>query len=230
MDLWDRVDKQAEPRRVALSYPRISLAGIEIADAEGLDAVSMRKVAARLDAGAMSLYRYVDSRDDLVELMVDEVYSEFPAALRSGDWRMDLAGAARRIRHVTLTHPWLAGRTVPRIGLGPNLLRMLESTIALVDGYELPIDQMLDVLGTVQAFVQGHVLDEVAEREAQRRTGLTLQEAQQRHVPQVRRIMESGQYPLVVRVVLESADDPDLDQVFERRLGYVLDGLAAAFE
>jgi AcrR family transcriptional regulator len=229
MDLWDRVGRQAQPPRVALSYLRIALAGIEIADAEGLDAVSMRRVAMGVDAGAMSLYRYVNSRDDLVELMVDEVYSAFPSAPRSGDWRMDLAEAARRIRDVTLTHPWLAGRSVPRIGLGPNLLRMLESTLALVDGYGLTVDRMLDVLETLQAFVHGYVLDEITEQEAQRHTGLTLSQAQQQQESHVRRIMESGRYPQFARVVTDSADDLDPHVVFERRLRYILDGLASAF-
>src|SRR5450759_5342049 len=108
-----------------------------------------------------------------------------------------------------------AGRSVPRIGLGPNLLRMLESTLALVDGYGLTVDQMLDVLETLQAFVHGYVLDEVTEQEAQRRTGLTMSEAQQQHESHVRRIMESGHYPQFARVVTESADDLDPHMVFE---------------
>jgi AcrR family transcriptional regulator len=204
--------------------------GCPVAEERTVDAVSMRKVATGLDARAMSLYRYVNSRGDLVELMVDEVYSAFPPAPRSGDWRKDLAEAARRIRHVTLTHPWLAGRSVPRSGLGPNLLRMLESTLALVDGYGLTVDQMLDVLATLQAFVHGYVLDEITEQEAQRRTGLTLSQAQQQQESHVRRIMESGCYPQFARVVTDSADDLDPDMVFERRLRYILDGLASAFQ
>jgi hypothetical protein len=89
---------------------------------------------------------------------------------------------------------------------------------------------MLDVLETVQAFVHGYVLDEVTEQEAQRRTGLTRSQAQQQQESQVRRIIKSGRYPQFARVVTESANDPDPDMVFERRLRYILDGLASAFQ
>jgi AcrR family transcriptional regulator len=230
MDLWSRLDELAQPPRVALSSTRIALAGIEIADAEGLDAVSMRKVAVGLNAGTMSLYRYVTSRDDLISLMIDQVYSTFEPATRSGDWRTDLADAARRIRALTLKHPWLAGRSVARLGLGPNLLTMLESTLALVDGYGMPVDKMLDILGTLQSFVQGYVLDEATERDASRITKLTKTEAQQQQDPRVRTIIESGRYPQVSRVITDSVDEPNPDIVFERRLRYLLDGLATAFQ
>ena len=82
MDLWSRLDELAQPPRVALSSTRIALAAIEIADTEGLDAVSMRKVAVGLSAGTMSPYRYVTSRDDLISLMIDQVYSTFERATR----------------------------------------------------------------------------------------------------------------------------------------------------
>lgn len=65
------MEKSERHTRVALSYPRIARAGMEIADREGLDAVSMRRVARQLEAGAMSLYRYVESRDELIQLMAD---------------------------------------------------------------------------------------------------------------------------------------------------------------
>jgi len=229
MELWERVQKSARRTRVTLSYPRIARAGVEIADREGLDAVSMRRVAKQLEAGPMSLYRYVESRDELIELMTDHAYAGFPAAPRSGDWRADLAEAAHHIRRTTLKHPWLAGQSVPRTGLGPNLLRMMESTLALVDGYGLHIDQMLDLLLTIQAFVNGYVLNEITEHDAQHRTGANAQQAQERHIPRVRQVIASGQFPLLARVVTESEDETDPDLAFERRLHYVLNGLAWAF-
>jgi AcrR family transcriptional regulator len=214
---------------VALTSGRIALAAIAIADAEGLDAVSMRKVASTLNAGTMSLYRYVTSRDELVALMIDHVYSAFSARPRTGDWRLDLAEAARRIRDVTLDHPWLAGRSVARLGLGPNFVRMLDSTLALVEGYGMSVDQMLDVLATLQAFVQGYVLEEITEQVATRITRLTKSDAQKEQETRIRTIMESGRYPHFAKVVIESEDDPDPGPAFERRLRYVLDGLATAF-
>jgi len=229
VSLWERVEESNGPSRVALSPMRIALAGIQIADANGLDAVSMRRVASKLNAGTMSLYRYVASRDELVELMVDQVYSTFTVAPRTGDWRHDLAEAARRIHDITLEHPWLAGQSVARLGLGPNLLRALESMLALVDGYGMSADQMLDVLGSLQAFVQGHAWQEAIERNAIRATDLTHSEANQQQEARIRAIIESGRYPQFARVVTESTDESDPSLVFERRLSNLLDGLSSTF-
>lgn len=226
MDGPDRA--QPQPRST-LSRSRIARTGVELADAEGLAAVSMRKVAERLGAGTMSLYRHVTSRDELIALMIDEVYAGVSRTVGTNDWRQDLSHAAHQIRATTIAHPWLAGRSVPRLGLGPSLLGMLESTLALVDGYGLTVDDRLDVLGTIQAFVQGYVLEEIAERGAHRATGLTKSGVQQRQESRVREIAASGRYPQFVRVVTEAEDDPDVDRVFERRLHYVLDGLAPIF-
>jgi AcrR family transcriptional regulator len=216
-------------QRGVLSAAGIARAGIQLADAEGLDAVSMRRVAARLGSGTMSLYRHVSSRDDLLALMTDEVFSGVPELARSGRWREDLTAVAALIRDVTLRHPWLAGRSVPRLGLGPNLLRMLESTLAVVDGHGLSVDQSVDVLGTLRAFVQGCIQEEVAEQDARRRTTLTKTEVQRSQEAEIRRIVDSGAYPHVSRVVIESAEDADARAVFDRRLAHVLDGLAPVF-
>jgi hypothetical protein len=110
---------------------------------------------------------------------------------------------------------------------GPNLLRVIEHTLAAVDGIGLDIDGMLDTWMTVNAFVQGYVAAELAEQEASRRTNLTQAQWRARIAPYVRRIVESGRYPQFTRVVLDAEDFPDPDVTFERRLGYVLDGLAA---
>ena len=81
-------------------------AAIEIADNEGVEALSMRKVAARLGAGTMSLYRYVANKDDLLDLMVDAVIGEEPLPEEpSGDWRTELAEQARRARRSAQRHP-----------------------------------------------------------------------------------------------------------------------------
>ena len=124
-----------------------------------------------------------------------------------------MAGGPVRAPHRPRAQPAPDARVHPRIG----------------GRARTDLDQVLDVLETLQAFVHGYVLDEITEQEAQRRTGLTMSEAQQQHESHVRRIMESGRYPQFARVVIDSADDLDPDMVFERRLRYILDGLATAF-
>jgi len=224
------MDDPTEPSRVVLSPTRIALAGIQIADTDGLDAVSMRKIASRLNAGTMSLYRYVASRDELLELMVDQVYATFTVSPRTGDWRHDLTEAARHIHQTTLEHPWLAGQSVARLGLGPNLVRALESMLTLVDGYGLSADQMLDILGSLQAFVQGQALQEITEQNAIHATKPTTSDSPDQQEARIRTIIESARYPQFTRVVTESTNEPNPSVVFERRLRYLLDGLSSAFQ
>jgi AcrR family transcriptional regulator len=208
---WTKVREQQGGGRVALSFERIAAAGIEIADAEGLDALTMRKVAARLGAGTMSLYHYVDTKDDVLDLMADHVHREAVHIEPSGDWRADLAEAARRSRRVALRHPWLLGYAAARAELGPHMLAMIESTLALLDRNGLPADLLLDAWTSVHSFTLGHVRQEVAQR-ASGHPG---------------RPVDAGAHPLLARVVAE-AGHGDPEEVFDRRLGYVLEGLAAA--
>jgi AcrR family transcriptional regulator len=169
----------------------------------------------------MSLYRYVDGKDDLIDLMIDEVYGEATCEPHSGNWRTDLAQIACDIRSVTLRHPWLANARYPtaRPTFGPNLLWVFEHTLAAVDGIGLDLDGMHDAWMTVNAFVQGYVMTELADHEATRRTNLTRAQWRARIAPYVRRIVESGRYPLFTRVVVDAEDFPDPDVTFERRLG-----------
>lgn len=226
--IWARLDRPGRRPQPALTHEQIVRAAVEIADAEGVEAVSMRKVAARLGAGTMSLYRYVASKDDLLDLMVDAVLGEDPLPeAPSGDWRAELAGLARRSRTVAHRHPWAISFLLARPNLGPNALRQIEYAMAAVDGLGLDVDGMLDMVNTLTAFVTGFVQAELAEQEARRRTGLTDDQWRARMAPYVRRLIASGRHPYFERIVVEAEDYPDPDAVFERRLALVLDGLAA---
>jgi hypothetical protein len=116
---------------------------------------------------------------------------------------------------------------VARPNFGPNFLRLLEYSMACVDGLDLEVDGMLDMVNTVSAFVVGFVQAELAEHEAQRRTALTEEQWRARMAPYVREVIATGRYPYFERIVVEAEDFPDADATFERRLAHVLDGLAA---
>src|SRR5689334_18132683 len=103
----------------AYSREQITAAAVKIADAEGLEAVSMRRIAREVNAGAMSLYRYIGSKDDLIELMIDTVQGEEPLPERSGDWRADITAVADLMRAHLRRHPWLAAVSVGRPTFGP---------------------------------------------------------------------------------------------------------------
>ncbi|MBA6441751.1 TetR/AcrR family transcriptional regulator [Streptomyces sp. GMR22] len=225
---WEKVAQPAKAARAALSYEVIATAAIEVADAQGLDAVTMRKVAEHIGAGAMSLYRYVDSRDDLITLMVDRVSAEATAPPPTGDWRADLTAAAHRIRQVTLRHPWLARHALNAEDFGPGTLAMTESTLALLDGHGLDSGEMLDAWRTLLAFVQGHAFAEARRHEARQRRA----DESETGAPGpsfLDKAAESGEYPLSTRALREAPRPTDPRDAFDRRLGHVLDGLAQAF-
>lgn len=226
--IWARLDRSNRRVPPSLTHDQLVRAAVEIADADGVEAVSMRKLAARLGAGTMSLYRYVASKDDLLDLMVDAVIGEdLPTGEPSGDWREELAELARRSRRATRRHPWAIGFVLARPNLGPNALRAIEYAMAAVDGLGLDIDGMLDMTSTVNAFVIGFVQAEVAEEQAQRRTGLSEPQWRDRMASYLGQRIATGRHPYLERIVVEAEDFPDVDAAFERRLGFVLDGLAA---
>jgi AcrR family transcriptional regulator len=226
--IWARLDRSQRRPQPSLTHEQIARAAIRIADVEGVQALSMRRVASELGAGTMSLYRYVDSKDDLLDLMVDTVVGENELPDKpSGDWRSELAELARRSRAIAHRHPWAVRFLLARPNLGPNAVRQLEYAMAAVDGLGLDIDGMFDMASTVAAFVVGFVQEELAEAEAQRRTGLTVEQWRARMAPYVRQLIATGRYPFLERVVVEAEDYPDVDATFERRLSLVLDGLAA---
>jgi AcrR family transcriptional regulator len=229
--IWLRPDRAGRGPRPTHSRAAIAAVAIKVADADGLDAVSMRRVAAELGAGAASLYRYVARKDDLLDLMVDAVVGEGPPpAGLSGDWRADLREIAYATRAMTLRHPWVAMLLAGRPTLGPNTLRAVEHAISAIDGLGLSLDEMITVIDTLLAFVRGYVMTELAEQEAARRSGLDWEAWMASRVSYARIIIESGQYPRLARVWLEAEGPHDPNRAergFELGLGRVLDGFAA---
>ncbi|MEV4317309.1 TetR/AcrR family transcriptional regulator C-terminal domain-containing protein [Actinocrispum sp. NPDC049592] len=212
------------PRRQAPSVEQIVATAIAIADTEGLEALSMRRVAGDLGSGTASLYRYVASRDELLDLMIDEVRSA-PVEL-TGDWRADLSAIARDIRATLLRHPWLVAELAGRPALGANSLRHYDTTLAAVASLTPDVDLAAGIAATVTAYVRGAVSGELAELQAQRRSGMT--KTQWRHSvgAYVRDVIESGEYPHFARQVVEGSDR-SADERFEFGLACVLDGIAA---
>ncbi len=222
--IWDQPTPAPRSPGVALSRDRIVTAAIELADEEGLAALSMRKIGAKLGATAMSLYRHVPSKEDLIQLMLDEILGDQDlSALPSGDWRADLTVLARGERIRRLRHPWSVASS-PRPSLGPNALRLFEVELSIFNEVGLGISWRGWLANTVTSFVRGLVEEELAEQEEQRRTGLSSEEWQEAMNPYVRRIVASGDFPMFSRFIREGEEmDPDSD--FELGLGCLLDGL-----
>jgi AcrR family transcriptional regulator len=226
--VWERPEPPSRPAPSPLSRDRIVQAAIELADADGLEAVSLRKVAAALGAGPMRLYGYLSTKEELLDLMVDAVYGEIPTPESAGgDWRGALRSFADGVRRTALRHEWFADLLGGRPQVGPNALAHLEASLAALDG--VPgfggIDAVMQARHTVNAYVIGAVRSEIAEARAERATGLDEREWQATTGPYLERMFATGHYPTLVKVVHE-AEHPDAETVFDTGLRQVLDGVA----
>jgi AcrR family transcriptional regulator len=229
VSIWSVPERQGRGPRPAYSRAQITEAAVRIADAEGLEAASMRRIAADLGTGAMSLYRYVPSRDDLLDLMVDHVLLEMGIPERpSGDWRADLRLIAERTREVWSRHTWLVGLSQPRATLGPNRLRLLEFAIGALD-VGLPIDDMITLLEMLNGYVERAVRSEIEWMREMRQSGMTPERWMAHGAPYVRELLDSGLYPMFKRIVMD-ARLPHMsgDEQFHYGLERVLDCIAGA--
>jgi len=233
VSIWMRAEnaeRSGPGRRPGYSRRQIVESAVRIADAEGLDAATMRRIGQELGTGAMSLYRYVPRRDDLIDLMLDAVLGEVELPERpGGDWRADLALVAHQTRAAGLRHPWQA-TLARRPTLGPNLLRIYDFSLAALDGFGLHVDEMISLCGMVGDYVASAVRDEIGWLDQARHTGLDRAQWMAQYVgPYVRQVVESGRYPMFNRAIREGriAHLPP-DERFQYGLDRVLNGVAAA--
>ncbi|MFE9427477.1 TetR/AcrR family transcriptional regulator [Kitasatospora sp. NPDC006697] len=220
MLVWERPEPQNRPAPAALSRDRIVRAAIELADADGLDAVSLRKVADALGVGPMRLYGYLAGKEELLDLMVDAAYAEIRP---TGDgWREVLRSLAETTRQVAHRHEWLADLLGGRPQLGPNALATGEAVVAALG--EVDVDSVMPMVAAVKAYVIGVVRREIAERRAERATGLDEQGWQSALGPYLQRTFASGRLPAMAKVV-HDAVHLDADQTFRIGLDFMLDGI-----
>ncbi|AVT29658.1 hypothetical protein C6361_09310 [Plantactinospora sp. BC1] len=212
-----------------LSLDRIVRVAVGLADAHGLATLSMRRVATALDAGVMSLYRYVPGKAELVDLMVETVFGEidYPEPGPAG-WRARIELGARREWAMYQRHPWVlpivAGTGRPP--LGPNVLASVEWVLAAVDGFGLDPATMLQVYLTVSDYVQGAARYVQTEVEQERRTGVNAEQWWAAEAPALARLLGTGQFPVLSRLTEEVGAAPaTVRQDFEFGLGRVLDGI-----
>ncbi|MFC7383102.1 TetR/AcrR family transcriptional regulator [Sphaerisporangium rhizosphaerae] len=223
--VWSRLGRSGSARRPALTREQIVAAAIEIADAEGLGALSMRAIAVRLGAGTMSLYRHIPDKDDLLDLMVDEVYGMIELPERSaGDWRAALVLIATQTRAVLRSHPWFVAAASSRAPLGPNALRHLEYTLAALDGHGLRLPEMARMVGATTSYVTGFVLQELAGEEAKRRNGMTEEQWAATVQPYIEEVVAGGGYPTFSRLIEQEGEESDPDLDFAYGLDCLLDG------
>ncbi|WP_328822135.1 GntR family transcriptional regulator [Micromonospora rubida] len=221
--------RSAATPEVELSRDRVVRAAVEIADAQGLETLSMRTVAARLGVSTMSLYRHVAGKDELVLLMVDAAYGEgeYPA-IPPDDWRARLELGARTLWRLYCRHPWLAhlgplARPLPL----PNLLRHGEWIIGALTRQGLPATRVLDLQILLYSHGQGLAVHLEREARAQAETGLSDEQWIDGQAAEMHALAHSGRYPNYAHMMdgLVDGYDFDINALFETGLRALLDGL-----
>ncbi|MYT74285.1 MULTISPECIES: TetR/AcrR family transcriptional regulator [unclassified Streptomyces] len=226
VSVWERLERPAPTPRTVLAPLRIARTAVAVADAEGLDAVTMRRLATELGVAPMAAYRYVTGKDELLELMVDFVYAELELPDGKDDWRTSLRSVALRIREVLLRHSWVTRATwcAPT----PNQLAVTEAGLAALDGLGLDADDTMAVYNTLMSYVHGAVDSEIGLTQMLRVRGWSnREEARAGLASQMAWLMTTGRYPMYARYITEAERKDDPQWQFEAGLDAVLDGIAA---
>ena len=228
--IWARPEPGA--RRARFTREEIAEAALAVADSEGFDAVSMRRVASELGAGTMTLYHYVRTKDELVALMDNAIMGEVlvPDDELPSDWRPALTLIARRARASFDRHPW-ALIAMTDAQMGPNGMRHLEQSVAAVAELDIDFVSTFEIIGLVDEYVFGYAL-------RRREPGPEDPDARERWLAQVSQYIDdelaTGDYPQLaglmpeggMAVVWERMQESDAaEDRFERGLERLLDGI-----
>jgi AcrR family transcriptional regulator len=242
--LWrDEAAAADEPRKArgpkpALSVDAIVDAGIAVADAEGMAALSMRAVGERLGRTAMALYTYVPGKSELVDLMYDRALAELPADYDLGPgWRAAVTAWAEDTREFYLRHPWVLQVSQARPVLGPNEYRSLETLVRVLHGTELRSAVLRRLVGTLFHFVRGAAQTVTESRLAAAMTGVSDEDWWQSRTSVLGEVAPDfpDRYPLLVGMETEAAaqhadeatsyPEREANATFEVGLTVILDGI-----
>ncbi|WP_435111555.1 TetR/AcrR family transcriptional regulator [Nocardiopsis synnemataformans] len=223
--LWEGLPESRKGPKPALSLERIVNTGIAIAEAEGIEALSMRKLAAALGMGTMSLYRYVPSKSELLNLMLDHVSGTQLGRLDpDGGWRDTLATAAWRGRELYLRHRWLLQVNWSRPVLGPNSVAEMEETMSGLADLPFSDQEKFMVISLLDSYVTGSVRQRILHENATVESGMTDEEFWGNQLSVLVKAMESGDFPTMAAMD-DDAFDADWEETFALGLRFVLDGI-----
>ena len=161
--IWMRPERSAVGRPAQWSRAGITKVALRVADADGLEAVSMRRVAAELGTGAASLYRYVETREDLLDLMTDAISAEYELAPPSSDWLADLIAFGEQARAIFRRHRWLAGLAMTRPVIGPNGIGLIEHFLTVLQRHPAGTGAKMEAFAMLNGITAAFALQEQAD-------------------------------------------------------------------
>jgi len=222
--IWQRPARSGRGPVPEHSTAEIAQAAVALADSGGLSAVTMRAVAAAVGTGAASLYRYVETRDELLELMVDQVIGEdLGDGSRSGDPVADLLALAHRTLGTFRRHTWLSGMPSGDFP-GPGTLMYMERVLAILAGSELSGSAKLELFGLYTGMIRTFALLEAEQQQA----GRDIDEWMPQVAAYLIEVVATGRYPHLAAALASrpaAGDITPLESAFDRALTRVLSGL-----
>jgi len=213
----------AAGHRAPLSRDRVLRAAVTRADQDGISSLSMRKLGEALGVEAMSLYNHVASKSDLLDGMIDIVFSEIDLPSGGGDWKAAMRRRAISARQVLRRHPWAIGLMESRTSPGPATLRHHDAVLGCLRRAGFSVELTAHAYALLDSYIYGFAL-----QEASLPFGTGEEAAQVAH--QISAQFASGQYPYLTEMATEHVLRPgyDFGDEFVIGLDLVLDGLAAA--
>jgi AcrR family transcriptional regulator len=231
IDLLWGVQRPRRGPKPSLSGDQVVSTAIQLADRDGLGGLSMRRLAEELGITAMSLYGYVPSKAELLDVMADRAYAGIPARDRpAASWQATLTALAERHWALLLSHPWLLQIAASRPILGPNMTAFYDAELAAVDGLGLTDVDLDLVVSLLDDYVRGAARGAVEAAEAQARTGISDQQWWQTYGPLLADVLDPARYPTAVRVGAAAGAEYgaayDAARSFRFGLQRIIDGIA----
>ncbi len=233
--LWRLPADTRRGPRPALTLDRVVDAATALADAEGLSAVTMRRLAQALGAAPMTLYTYVPGKAELLDLVLDAAYARMPRADTAGrPWRERVTAVAEENRALLAAHPWMTSVSTSRPPLGPGQMAKYEHELRALEGLGLPDVELDAALAHLLGFVRAHVRDAADAAAERRETRMDDEQWWAVNAPLLARVLDEAAYPTAVRVGTAAGQahgaawSADHGWTFGLRL--LLDGLAALVE
>ena len=241
--VWGLRERSRRGPKPGLTLDGIVAAAIELADAEGLEAVSMSRVAEKVGCATMALYRYVTGKDELLMLMVETAALPMPAPEPAPGWRAGMEAFARHQRALFHRHPWVTQLPLSGPPITPNQIAMMEVGLSAMAGSGLDEFEKIQVLGMIALYVRNEAKLEYDMKRAYEAAvasaeGDTLQVGPSAYGQTgpatygdiLRRLVDPAKYPALTAVIESGAFDDShtyTDEDFEFGLQRILDGIAA---
>ena len=225
--LWDPPVRAARGPRKKLSLSELISAAVELADAEGYEALTIRALAKNLGIGTMSLYTYVQGKSELLELMIDRVYGERSLPAADLRWRARYEQHAHEAMAMYQRHPWLVQANLWRLPLGPNVIGISEDLLRIGESAGLKPALNVRVSSLLESFVFGKARSAVSDNAEALRTGQSTDDFWNARSSFWGTYFDFERYPAMVRTweanAYEESDSPD--QELDFGLSLVLDSV-----